>query len=73
MSKLLVVKDEKGLVRDSFSKAILVTDSQALLEHRKRKAAASTQLDTQSRILKLESQVAELISVLNKYITKDTK
>lgn len=56
---MIKVKDERGLVRDPSSKAILVTDNGALSEHRRKK----------NLFKKLHSDTSR-VSVLEETITK---
>jgi O-methyltransferase involved in polyketide biosynthesis len=66
---MIKVKDEKGLVRDPFSKAILNIDTTALQEHRRKKSGA-VQLLTDRNLIEsllnrvdyLEKQVQLLIN-----------
>lgn len=56
---MIKVKDEKGLVRDPSSKAILRTDSSALIEHRRRKQLLHKLHSDTSRVSELEQQLQQ--------------
>jgi predicted transcriptional regulator len=62
------VEEDKTLVRDSSTGAILNTDKEALQNYRRRKSILDGQ---QKRIDNLENTVAELKELLNTIINKE--
>jgi predicted transcriptional regulator len=62
------VEEDKTLVRDSTTGAILNTDREALQNYRRRKSILDGQ---QKRIDNLENTVAELKELLNTIINKE--
>lgn len=64
MSKYAKVKDHKELIRDMHSKAVLNIDTQALLEHRKKKAAMQEIVNNSQKIKKIENDIAEIKQLL---------
>lgn len=56
---MIKVKDEKGLVRDPSSKAILRVDPTALVEHRRRKQLLHKLHGDSSRVSDLEQQLQQ--------------
>ena len=56
---MIKVKDEKGLERDPHSKAILQTDVQQLMEHRRRKQLMKKMLDDSNKVKSLEDKVEQ--------------
>ena len=58
--------EERGLVRDLYSKAILVEDNAALISHRKSKEAMRKVLRAGTRMDALEKEIAELRSLILK-------
>jgi len=64
MTKLAIVKDHKGLVRDLDSKAILNTDNQSLKEHRNKKEFLKNIIENSSKIEKLEEDIIEIKRML---------
>lgn len=60
MSKKLIVKDDTTLVRDSYSKAILNTDTKALQENRRKRAIAREIHKSKDEVVGLKEQVATL-------------
>lgn len=67
MTNFAKVKDDKGLVRDMDSKAILNIDVQSLQDHRRKKQAA---LQQTKRLESLEQSVAEMKEMLRILIQK---
>jgi hypothetical protein len=62
------VKDNENLVRDSYSKAILNTDSSALERHKRKVEAAKKEKLQQDRINNLEQELAHIKELLQKLI-----
>lgn len=65
MSDYYKVKDKEGLVRDTFSKAVLAVDREALLQHRNKAKVMKEILNNSDRINKLESDMAEVKNMLS--------
>lgn len=70
MTKFAKVKDEKALVRDMDSKAILNIDVQALQDHRRKKQAALMQA---RRLDGLEQSVNEMKQMLQQLLQNKDK
>ena len=77
---MINIKNEKGLVRDLDSKAILSTDTTLLNEHRLRKNKAKQMYENSLKVEKLETDIENLKSdmdsikvLLNKLIELNTK
>ena len=73
---MIKVKDEKGLARDPYSKAILQTDLKQLVEHRRRKSAfrnlaqeASKVKVLEERLDKQDKEIAELKEMVAKLVS----
>ena len=56
---MIKVKDEKGLARDPSSKAILRTDPEALVEHRRRRKMIHQLHRESSRVSELEQKLEQ--------------
>lgn len=70
MSNYAKVKDHKGLIRDMNSKAILNTDTHALIEHRRKKKVMSDLLNQGSRIDKIEDDISQIKNMLSELLKK---
>lgn len=77
---MINIKNEKGLVRDLDSKAILSIDTTLLNEHRLRKTKARQMYENSLKVDKLETDIENLKSdmdsikvLLNKLIELNTK
>jgi hypothetical protein len=75
---LIKVKDERGLVRDPNSKAILRTDSSALLEHRRKRqmqaklhADAAKVSSLEDRVEQQSLELAELRGLINQLLAQN--
>ena len=66
-SKLYIVKNEKDLVRDSFSNAIINKDDDAYLKYMKR---TSRQQEKEDEIKQLKSDVKEIKELLTKILER---
>ena len=66
-SKLHIVKNEKDLVRDSFSNAIINKDDDAYLKYMKR---ISRQQEKENEIEQLKSDVKEIKELLTKILER---
>ena len=66
-SKLYIVKNEKDLVRDSFSNAIINKDDDAYLKYMKR---TSRQQEKEDEIEQLKSDVKEIKELLTKILER---
>ena len=64
MTEYAKVKEHKELIRDMHSKAVLNTDSQALLEHRKKKAMMQEVVNNSMKINQIENDIAEIKQML---------
>lgn len=71
MTNYAKVKDNRGLVRDMESKAILNVDHQALLEHRRKKKTMGEVLNQSKRIDKLEDDISDIKKMLMHLIEKN--
>lgn len=67
---MIKVKDEKGLARDPFSKAILRIDPQSLIEHRRKKMLMKKLHEDASKVSDLEKEVADLKNLVHQLIDK---
>lgn len=70
MNNYAKVKDHKELIRDMHSKAVLNIDTQALLEHRKKKAAMREVFVNSEKIKKIENDIAEIKQLLFSLVEK---
>jgi hypothetical protein len=70
MTNYAKVKEHKNLVREMYSKAILNTDEQALLQHRKNKSVLKNIMENNKKIEKLESDIGDIKSMLQSIIEK---
>lgn len=68
MSNYAKVKDEKGLIRDMNSKAILNVDSKALNEHRNKKQMMKGVIDNSHKINRIEDDILEIKQLLAQLI-----
>lgn len=68
MNKYAKVIDKNGLVRDMESKAVLNTDKQALIEHRKKRKIMLDLMGQDSRISKIENDLSEIKTLLMQLI-----
>ena len=64
MTEYAKVEEHKELIRDMHSKAVLNTDSQALLEHRKKKAMMQEVVNNSMKINQIENDIAEIKQML---------
>lgn len=64
MTNYAKVKEHKDLVRDMESKAILNIDTQALMEHRKKKALMREVVNNSNKINQMESDIGEIKQML---------
>ena len=64
MTDYAKVKDHKGLVRDLRSKAILNTDHDALINHRKNKNKLKEMMNSTEKISKIEEEIEEIKKML---------
>ena len=69
---MIKVKDNKGLVRDPYSKAIINVDNNALLEHRRKKQFVVQQTENSKRIDKIETEIIEIKNLLKNLVDKLT-
>jgi len=67
-NKKLIVKEDKNLLRDSFSKAIINNDDTAYLKYLKR---VSREQDKREEIEKLKSDVSEIKQMLTKLLERN--
>lgn len=70
MSNFAKVRDKNGLVRDLNSKAILNTDRQALLDHRRKRKIMLDLMGQDCRISKIENDVSEIKQMLLQLLKK---
>lgn len=70
MSDFAKVRDHKNLVRDMRSKAILNTDRQTLVEHRRKKRLMTDIISQSTRIEKLEDDISQIKNMLVELIKK---
>jgi len=74
MSDFAKVEGHKGLVRELNSKAILNTDHEALMQHRRNKKVLKDLLSNSEKIEKLENDINEIKDMLVELIkTKNTR
>jgi hypothetical protein len=66
----LKVKDHKDLLRDPYSKAIINSNTTALIEHRKAKSFAQSMVDNTNRITSLESDLKDIKKLLMLLVEK---
>lgn len=64
MTDLIKVKDHKDLLRDPYSKAIINSNMNALMEHRKAKSFAQSMVDNTNRINSLENDLKDIKNLL---------
>lgn len=74
---MIKVKDERGLVRDPVSKAIIRTDYDSLQEHRKKKAIMRQSIENSGkvdaldkRINNIEQQISEIKQMMIQFLSK---
>lgn len=68
--ELVKVKDRPDLVRDSYSKAILSTDSIALQEHRQKKKLFKDMQQTVNEVAQLKHDMGEIKNLLQQLLQK---
>ena len=68
MTNYAKVKEQKGLVREMYSKAILNTDAQALQEHRKNKKMMKELVDNSTKIKKIEDDISSIKEMLSSIV-----
>lgn len=71
MNDFAKVKDYKGLVRDMRTKAILNTDHEALINHRKNKNALKDMMNNSQKISKIEEEIDDIKKMLLILIEKN--
>lgn len=71
MNDYAKVKDYKGLVRDMRTKAILNTDHEALVNHRKTKSKLKEMMDNSQKISKIEEELNDIKKMLHILIEKN--
>jgi hypothetical protein len=71
MTNYAKVKEHKNLIREMYSKAILNTDEQALLQHRKNKSVLKNLMDNNTKIEKLESDIGDIKAMLQTILEKN--
>jgi hypothetical protein len=71
MNDFAKVKDYKGLVRDMRTKAILNTDHEALINHRKNKNALKNMMNNSQKISKIEEEIDDIKKMLLILIEKN--
>lgn len=64
MNNYIPIKDNKRLVRDGFSKALLSVDREALLHHRNKRKMMRELIENSTKILRLEDELQEIKSIL---------
>jgi len=64
MSDFAKVKDYKGLVRDIRTKAILNTDQESLINHRKNKSKLKEMMHNTEKISKIENEIEDIKKML---------
>jgi len=67
---MIKVQNEEGLVRDPHSKAILVTDKDALLSHRKKRMLMEEFNINRQEVKDLKQEVSEIKTLLNQLLEK---
>lgn len=70
MTEYRKVVDRKGLVREMHSKAVLNTDHEALLEHRKKKAVLKEVMTNSQKINQMENDIQEIKRMLFSIVEK---
>lgn len=73
MTDLIKVKDHKDLLRDPYSKAIINSNTNALLEHRRAKSFAQSMVDNTNRINTLENDLKDIKNLLLVLVEKAAK
>jgi hypothetical protein len=66
--RLVPIIDHKELVRDTYSKAILPTNLNALQEHRLKKKAFEDLMKQSSEIKELKEEMSEIKSMLHQLL-----
>jgi len=61
-SKILIPTDDKGLVRDMDSKALLSTDKSALQRHRRQQVQTERYEQLEAKVRKLSKMMDELVN-----------
>ncbi len=64
MTNYAKVKEHKDLIRDMESKAILNIDSQALMEHRRKKSVMKEVVNNSQKINQMENDIKEIKEML---------
>lgn len=72
MSKLAKVIDDSALVRDMDSKAILNTDKNALVNHRRNMRTMQTMVNQTERIDSLQNDINEIKQLLSLLLNKNS-
>ena len=74
---MIKVKDNRGLVRDHANNALLAVDREALLEYRRKVAAAGTMQtacrdieNLKSEVAKIDNDIQEIKSLLLQVLSK---
>jgi hypothetical protein len=70
MNDYIKVKDEKGLVREYSSKAILSVDRESLIEHRRKKKIMKEIIDNSQKINELEKDIGEIKFLLKQLVER---
>ena len=70
MTDLIKVKDHKDLLRDPYSKAIINSNTNTLMEHRKAKSFAQSMIDNTNRINSLEKDLKDIKNMLSMLVDK---
>ncbi len=71
MSDFAKVKDYKGLVRDMRTKAILNTDQESLINHRKNKSKLKEMMNNSQKISNIENEIEDIKKMLLILIEKN--
>jgi hypothetical protein len=68
MNDYIQIKENKGLLRDGFSKAILNIDRDALSQHRNKKKIMKELIENSNKILTLENELSEIRNLLSELL-----
>lgn len=68
MNNYIPVKDNKSLLRDGFSKALLSVDREALSQHRNKRKMMRELIENSTKIVKLEDELNEIKSILQELL-----
>jgi hypothetical protein len=71
MTNFAKVKDHNGLIREMYSKAILNTDEQSLLEHRKSKKIMRDLMKNNEKVNQLEKDITDIKMMLQTILEKN--